>query len=91
MEHQRENSKKITISDVAQALGVSTTTVSRAISGKGRIGNDTKERVQAYIKEHNYRPNVMARGLARLKTYNIGVVLPEEYTLVDLPFFQTCL
>lgn len=91
MEQQKENDKKITISDVAEALGVSKTTVSRAISGKGRIGAETRERVLTYIKEHNYKPNALAKGLAQLKTYNIGVVLPEDYTLVDLPFFQTCL
>ncbi|NLK77428.1 MAG: LacI family transcriptional regulator [Clostridiales bacterium] len=91
MEYQKENDKKITISDVADALGVSKTTVSRAISGKGRIGTETRERVLAYIKEHNYKPNALAKGLAQLKTYNIGVMLPEDYTLVDLPFFQTCL
>lgn len=91
MEQQKEHEKKITITDVANALGVSKTTVSRAISGKGRIGNETKEKVLAYIQEHNYKPNVMAKGLAQLKTYNIGVMLPEDYTVVDLPFFQTCL
>lgn len=91
MGYQKENEKKITISDVAEALGVSKTTVSRAISGKGRIGTETRERVLAYIKEHNYKPNALAKGLAQLKTYNIGVVLPEDYVLVDLPFFQTCL
>ncbi|MCI8483003.1 MAG: LacI family transcriptional regulator [Lachnospiraceae bacterium] len=91
MEQPKEHEKKITIADVADALGVSKTTVSRAISGKGRIGNETKEKVLAYIQEHNYKPNVMAKGLAQLKTYNIGVMLPEDYTVVDLPFFQTCL
>ena len=87
----KENEKKLTISDVAEALGVSKTTVSRAISGKGRIGAETKERVLAFIQEHNYKPNVLAKGLAKLKTYNIGIMLPEDYTVVDLPFFQTCL
>lgn len=91
MEHTKEYEKKLTISDVAEALGVSKTTVSRAISGKGRIGKETKERVLDYIQEHNYKPNVLAKGLAQLKTYNIGVMLPEDYTVVDLPFFQTCL
>lgn len=90
-EMEQSNEKKLTISDVAEALGVSKTTVSRAISGKGRIGKDTRERVLAYIQEHNYKPNVLAKGLAQLKTYNIGVMLPEDYTVVDLPFFQTCL
>lgn len=83
--------KNITISDVAEALGVSKTTVSRAISGKGRIGNKTRERVLAYIEEHNYTPNVIAQGLAQSKTYNIGVVIPAEYDIIDLPFFQRCL
>lgn len=91
MEQMKEHEKKITIIDVAEALGVSKTTVSRAISGKGRIGKETKERVLDYIQEHNYKPNALAKGLAQLKTYNIGIVLPEDYTLVDLPFFQTCL
>ncbi len=85
------NEKKLTISDVAEALGVSKSTVSRAISGKGRIGKSTRERVMDYIDKHNYKPNVLAKGLAQLKTYNIGVMLPEDYTVVDLPFFQTCL
>lgn len=88
---EQPNEKKITISDVAEALGVSKTTVSRAISGKGRIGAATRERVLEYIQEHNYKPNVLAKGLAKLKTYNIGVMLPEDYSVVDLPFFQTCL
>ena len=45
--------KNITIADVAEALSVSKTTVSRAISGKGRIGAETREKVLAYIEEHN--------------------------------------
>ena len=44
-------SNNITISDVAEALGVSKTTVSRAISGKGRIGAATRKRVLEYIQE----------------------------------------
>ncbi len=84
--------KNITIADdVAEALGVSKTTVSRAISGKGRIGKETKERVLAYIEEHDYKPNVIAKGLAQSKTYNLCVVMPGEYDVVDLTFFQECL
>ncbi len=82
---------KITIDDVARALGISKTTVSRAISGKGRVGDDTRARVMDYIKEHNYRPNMTARGLAQQKTFNIGVVWPDDYNAVDLPFFQRCM
>jgi DNA-binding LacI/PurR family transcriptional regulator len=80
--------KNITISDVADALGVSKTTVSRAISGKGRIGEETRSRVMEYITEHEYTPNVIAKGLAQSKTFNLCVVMPGNYALVDLPFFQ---
>ena len=68
MESEKKN---ITISDVADALGVSKATVSRAISGKGRIGDETRQRVLAYIEEHDYKPNVIAKGLAQSKTFNI--------------------
>lgn len=40
---EKEEKKDITIADVAEALGVSKTTVSRAISGKGRIGKETRK------------------------------------------------
>ncbi len=80
--------KNITISDVAEALGVSKTTVSRAISGKGRIGEETRRRVLDYIEKNDYQPNVIAKSLAQSKTFNICVVMPGDYALVDLPFFQ---
>jgi len=83
--------ENITISDIAEALGVSKTTVSRAISGKGRIGEATRQRVLAYIEEYDYKPNVIARSLAQSKTFNLCVVMPENYMLVDLPFFQDVL
>jgi Transcriptional regulators len=85
------NNKKLTIADIAEALGVSKTTVSRSISGNGRIGAETKERVLEYIEKHDYKPNVMAKGLAQSKTYNICVVYPTDCATNELPFFQKCL
>ena len=87
----KESGQKMTISDVAEALNISKTTVSRAISGKGRIGAETRRRVLEYIEEHNYKPSVIAKGLAQSKSYNIGWVMPSDYSVVDLPFFQKCL
>ena len=86
-----EDNRNLTIADVAEALGVSKTTVSRAISGKGRIGVATRDRVLKYIEEHYYKPNVIAKGLAQSKTYNLCVVMPADYAVVDLTFFQECL
>lgn len=88
---QAMEEKNLTINDIAEELGVSKTTVSRAISGKGRIGAETRKKVLAYIEEHNYRPNVIAKGLAQNKTFNLGLVLPGDYNIVELPFFQNCM
>ena len=89
MEEQPKNTN-LTIKDVARALNVSTTTVSRAISGKGRIGEETARRVQAYIQEHNYVPNAIAQSLADQKTYNIGVIIPELDAIDSHAFFRSC-
>lgn len=83
--------KKLTIDDIARELSVSKTTVSRAISGKGRIGSQTRERILAYIKENDYRPSAIAKGLAQQKTFNIGFVMPGDCNIIELPFFQKCL
>lgn len=84
--------KKIyTIEDVARELGISKTTVSRAISGKGRLSAETRRRVQDFITEHNFRPNAVARSLAHSRTYNLGLVLPGDRRDVDTAFFHECM
>ncbi|MBQ8966698.1 LacI family DNA-binding transcriptional regulator [Ruminococcus sp.] len=86
-----EKNKKTQLEDIAAALGLSKSTVSRAISGKGRISTDTRERVLQCIKEMNYRPNMIAKSLSENKTYNIGTVIPMDSAETEAPFFQTCL
>ena len=86
-----QSKENLTIHDVAKALGVSASTVSRAISGKGRIGEGTRQRVLAYISEKSFYPNASARSLAQSKTYNIAIIMPEVKDLVDMPFFHTCM
>ena len=71
---QKQN---LTIDDIARDLGVSKTTISRAISGKGRIGAETRTRVLEYIEKCNYRPSAAAKGLAESRTYNVALVLPK--------------
>lgn len=82
------NKSSLTIDDIARELGVSKTTVSRAISGKGRISAATRERVQAYIEEHNYKPNASAKSLAESRTYNLALVLPRDFIKLDIPFMR---
>lgn len=55
--------KKTTIRDVAASAGVSVTTVSDAMSGKGRLPEVTRLKIQAVAEELNYRPSAIARGL----------------------------
>lgn len=88
---ENTENKKIQLDDIARELGLSKSTVSRAISGKGRIGAETVKRVQEYIKIHDYHPNVIAKSLAESKTFNIGVVLPADSEVSDIPFFQRAL
>jgi len=67
----------ITIIDIAKALGVSKSTVSRALSGSTDINRETKEKIVAYALQNNYQPNPIAKGLQQKQTYSIGVVVPE--------------
>lgn len=78
----------ITIDDIARDLGVSKTTISRAISGKGRISEATREKVKEYIKACNYRPSASAKGLAESRTYNLALVLPKSFIQLDLPYIR---
>lgn len=88
-----QEEKKLTMEDVANALGVSKTTVSRAISGKGRIGEATRKRVMDYMEQHCYKPHQAADkapasgNRPASLTYNIGMALPQELLSLPLPFF----
>lgn len=83
-----ERKQNLTIDDIARELGVSKTTVSRAISGKGRISPATRARIQEYIQACNYRPSAAAKGLAESKTYNVALVVPKSLFKLDMPFFR---
>ncbi|WP_437922080.1 LacI family DNA-binding transcriptional regulator [Sphingobacterium sp. LRF_L2] len=73
----------ITIKFIAKALQISPATVSRALNNSHEIKKETRERVLAFAKEHNFRPNTFARNLKTGKTNLIGVVIP----FLSSPFF----
>jgi LacI family transcriptional regulator len=64
----------ITVNQIAEKCGVSRTTVLRALNERGSVNKDTKERILAIAKEHNYRPNLVARSLNHGRTMSLGVV-----------------
>lgn len=74
----------VTITDVAQAAGVSKNTVSRYLNQRGYISDKTRAAMQAAIDELHYQPNQIARSLYTHKTNLIGLVIPD----VEHPFFS---
>jgi len=69
--------QKITIKTIAKELGVSTSTVSKALKDSHEISSETKEKIQAYADLFNYKPNHLALQLRNQKTKVIGVILPK--------------
>lgn len=69
--------KHVTIKDVAKALNVSISTVSRAFNNKYDINPKTRELVLQKAEELGYSPNPIARKLIQKRSYNIGIVVPE--------------
>ncbi|MCF2500862.1 LacI family DNA-binding transcriptional regulator [Dyadobacter chenhuakuii] len=67
----------ITIKDIAKALGLSTSTVSRALRNSYEINPETKKLVMEYAERMNYRPNPIALSLRDSKSKSIGVIIPE--------------
>lgn len=66
-----------TIKDIAKALNLSTSTVSRALRDSYEISAETKKLVLEYAEKINYRANPIARSLKERKSYSIGVIVPE--------------
>lgn len=70
-------SSNVTLKEIAQELGLSTMTVSRAINNKGNVEKGTRDKILAKAKSMGYTPNYLAKGLVSKKTFTIGVVIPE--------------
>jgi len=70
-------SKKINISEIAMQLGVSKSTVSKALNDSHEISASTKLKIQKFATKHHYRPNKLAVNLKSGQTKTIGVVVPS--------------
>lgn len=66
----------VTIYDIAARAGVSIATVSRVFSGRARVAEPTRRRVESIARELGYVPNVSAQSLARQSTQLVSVVVP---------------
>ena len=78
-----DSSKAASIYDVAREARVSVFTVSAVINKKGHVSPTLNRRVESAIRKLNYRPNLLARSLARQQTHTIGMVVTD----IANPFF----
>lgn len=79
----------MTLEQMAKELGVSKSTVSRALSGKGRIAEATRNQIKSFAQEQGIIKKEEGSGLVR--TRNIGVVFPTDVYSSGSPYFHDCL
>ena len=72
------------IKKVAELAGVGYGTVSRYINQSGYVSKESGEKIQAAIKELNYKPNELAKNLLRNQSKIIGVMVPIQDSLASL-------
>ncbi|OED35254.1 LacI family transcriptional regulator [Chromatiales bacterium (ex Bugula neritina AB1)] len=75
------------LKQLSDQLGLSQTTVSRALNNYPEVNEDTRERVKLAARKFNYRPNARASGLATGRTKTIGHIIPMNSTEVFNPIF----
>lgn len=79
----------MTLEEMARELGVSKSTVSRALSGKGRIGDVTRRKIMEFAKQQESQREY-DRAIS-VPTKNLGVILPTDVYLNGGPYFQECI
>ena len=74
----------MTISEIAAKAGVSAATVSRVLNGKGHVKDSTRQQILHVIRQNEYVPSEIARGLSKSDSNNIGVFVTD----IENPFFS---
>jgi LacI family transcriptional regulator len=75
--------RNITIRDVAKEAGVSVATISRYLNNNSYVSKDTEEKIKEIMTRLNYKPNEVARGLAKKKSNTLALIIPD----ITNPFF----
>ena len=78
----------VTLKDIARELGVSTTTVSRALGGYSDVAEETRGRVEDVARRLGYSPNLLARRLQKQRTDTLGFIIPTYGARFSDPFFS---
>lgn len=78
----------VTLRDIAERVGVSVTTVSRALAGYSDVAEGTRQRVRAVADELGYHPSLIARRLQKRRTDTLGFIMPTPDPRFADPFFS---
>ena len=79
--------RQVTMKEIAKKLGVSVSTVSRALQDSPELHIETKRKIVEAAKEMNYRPNLLAQSLRISRSKTLGVIVPE----ITSHFFASCI
>ena len=71
------NKSTLTIKDIAKLLGISKSTVSRALTEHSDVNAETREKVLAIARQYDYQPNAIAQNLKQQRTNTLGVIVPD--------------
>ncbi|MEO3947758.1 substrate-binding domain-containing protein [Gorillibacterium sp. CAU 1737] len=77
----------VTMRDVADTLGISSVTVSKALNDKEGVSEELKEKIKLVAAEMGYRMNMTAKSMREGYTYNVGVVVSERFTSKSHSFY----
>ena len=83
--------QEVEIKKIAEELNISQTTVSRALSGNGRVSQNTKDKIGEYLRDNNYSVKSKNAAFSKKDTKNICVTLPGEDDFAEMPYFQATL
>lgn len=71
--------KSVTMKDIADRLGISTVTVSKALSDKDGVSSELREKIKGVAEEMGYRYNTLAKSVKEGRSYNIGVLVADRF------------
>ncbi|MFT4144475.1 MAG: substrate-binding domain-containing protein [Mobilitalea sp.] len=71
--------KKVKMANIASELGVSTVTVSKALSGQKGVSEDMREKIKELANQMGYKQPAVIKGTKRNESYNIGIIVPDSY------------
>jgi LacI family transcriptional regulator len=78
----------VTIHDVARASGVSVSTVSKALNGRGQLRQETRSSVRSIAERLGFRPNDLAQSLHRKRTFTVGLISTDSYGRFSIPLLE---